>query len=57
MDSEVGIHGGNGVDDISAGTADAPDVGPLAAMLNQYPKWKSRYGFDPPLTQIAEDLI
>jgi phosphatidate phosphatase APP1 len=31
MGSEVGIHGENGVDDISAGTADAPGVGALAA--------------------------
>jgi hypothetical protein len=30
MDSEVRIHGENGVDDISAGTADAPGVGALA---------------------------
>jgi len=31
MDSEERIHGENGVDDVSAGTADAPGVGALAA--------------------------
>jgi len=31
MDSEELMHGENGVDDVSAGTADAPGVGGLAA--------------------------